>query len=41
MDSLDLLANGLVQANERPADAPTNQPCAHEMPQAMPMEFRR
>src|SRR5437867_3541901 len=36
-----LLANGLVQTNERPADAPTNQPCAHEMPQAMPMEFRR
>ena len=36
-----LLANGLVQPNQRPADAPTNQPCAHEMPQAMPMEFRR
>ena len=36
-----LLANDLVQANARPADAPTNQPCAHEMPQATPMQFRR
>src|SRR5258706_11266501 len=36
-----LLANGLVQANERPADLPTNHPRAHEMPQPMPMEFRR
>jgi glutaredoxin len=36
-----MLANGLVQANERPADAPTNQPCAHEMPAAAPLQFRR
>jgi glutaredoxin len=36
-----LLANGLVQTNERPADAPTNQPCAHEMPGTSPMQFRR
>ena len=35
-----LLANRLVQANERPADAPTNQPCANEMPQAAPLQFR-
>ena len=36
-----LLANNLVSTNDRPADAPTNQPCAHEMPQGMPMQFRR
>jgi monothiol glutaredoxin len=36
-----LLANGLVQPNERPADAPTNQPCAHEVPGDAPMQFRR
>jgi len=35
-----LLANHLVQATERPADAPTNQPCANEMPQAAPLQFR-
>src|SRR5262245_55714436 len=27
-----LLARGLVAPTDRPADAPTNQPCAHEMP---------
>src|SRR5215813_5497153 len=36
-----LLANGLVAANEREASAPTNQPCAHEMPTAAPLHFRR
>jgi monothiol glutaredoxin len=36
-----LLANGLVSVNERPADAPTNQPCAHEMPTAAPIHFQR
>ena len=36
-----LLANGLAHRNDRPADAPTNQPCAHEMPQSEPMNFRR
>ncbi|HEV2209578.1 MAG TPA: glutaredoxin [Verrucomicrobiae bacterium] len=36
-----LVSNGLVQANEQPADAPTNQPCAHEMPQSEPVQFRR
>ncbi len=35
-----LLANNLVQPNERAADSPTNQPCAHEMPSA-PLQFRR
>src|ERR1700677_4699794 len=31
-----LLANSLVETNSRAADAPTNQPCAHEMPQVAP-----
>ena len=36
-----LLSNRLVQANDRAADAPTNQPCAHEMPEAAPLQFKR
>jgi len=36
-----LLANNLVSANERPPDAPTNQPCAHEIPAATPIQFQR
>ncbi len=36
-----LLANNLVQTTERAADAPTNQPCAHEMPETAPLQFRR
>ena len=36
-----LLANQLVQPNDRAADAPTNQPCAHEAPQSAPLTFRR
>jgi len=36
-----LLAKGLVGQTERAADAPTNQPCAHEMPQSTPLQFRR
>ncbi len=35
-----LLANKLVGSTDREANAPTNQPCAHEMPQASPMQFR-
>lgn len=35
-----LLANNLVGANSRVPDAPINQPCAHEMPQAVPLAFR-
>jgi monothiol glutaredoxin len=35
-----LLANHLVDANAREADAPTNQPCAHEMPSPRPLNFR-
>ena len=36
-----LLANSLVTPNERAADAPTNQPCAHEMPAGAPLNFQR
>jgi monothiol glutaredoxin len=36
-----LLANDLVTQNQRPPDAPTNQPCAHEMPQSQPLPFRQ
>jgi glutaredoxin len=36
-----LLANNLVSANATPPDAPINQPCAHEMPGAAPMQFKR
>lgn len=36
-----LLTNRLVGENNLTPDAPTNQPCAHEMPQASPLEFRR
>src|SRR5262245_25792828 len=36
-----LLANKLADANDRRPDAPTNQPCAHEMPAATPLQFRR
>ena len=36
-----MLAKGLVQSVNRQADAPTNQPCAHEMPQSTPLQFRK
>jgi len=36
-----LLSKGLVQPVNREADAPTNQPCAHEMPQSNPLQFKR
>jgi glutaredoxin len=37
-----LLANNLVQTNALQPDAPTNQPCAHEMPQSpISMQFKR
>src|SRR5688572_27838933 len=36
-----LLANKLDEPNTRTPDAPTNQPCAHEMPQAAPLQFQR
>ena len=34
-----LLANKLVTPNERVPDAPTNQPCANEIPQPSPLNF--
>ncbi len=36
-----LLAQGLVERNDRAATAPTNQPCAHEMAEPAPIQFRR
>ncbi len=36
-----LLANQIVQPSERLPDAPTNQPCAHELPFATPAWMRR
>ena len=36
-----MLANNLVQTNAKQPDAPTNQPCAHEMPAGAPLAFRR
>ena len=35
-----LLTNNIVSANSRIPDAPTNQPCAHEMPHSAPLSFR-
>ena len=36
-----LLANNLVLSTDRAADAPTNQPCANELPPGTPLQFRR
>jgi len=36
-----LLANNLVQPNAKTPDAPTNQPCAHEMPGPTELNFKR
>jgi monothiol glutaredoxin len=36
-----MLQNGVVRPTERKADAPTNQPCAHELPQAEKVGFRK
>lgn len=36
-----LLAHNLVTPNARPAGAPTNAPCAHEMPAAESIQLRR
>lgn len=35
-----MLGQGLIQPNDRPADAPLNQPCAHELPAAQAIGFR-
>lgn len=36
-----MLAKGLVQPNNAVPEAPTNQPCAHELPQPTGIGFRR
>ncbi len=36
-----LLANNLVGTNDRPADAPTNAPCASHEPEPTVLQFRR
>jgi len=36
-----LLAKALVNPSSVQPDAPTNQPCAHEMPVSAPLQFRR
>jgi len=36
-----LLTNKLVTTNDRTPDAPINQPCANEMPQFSPLQFKR
>jgi len=35
-----MLSQGLIQPSAVAADAPTNQPCAHEMPASAPLQFR-
>jgi len=35
-----MLSKGLIQPNDAKPDAPTNQPCAHEMPPSSPLNFR-
>ena len=35
-----MLANYVASATDAEADAPTNQPCADEMPQAQSMQFK-
>jgi monothiol glutaredoxin len=34
-----MLANNIVTPSARTPDAPTNQPCAHELPQSAPLNF--
>src|ERR1700741_723814 len=36
-----LLANKLVTPNAQQPDAPTNQPCAHELDETAPLQFKR
>lgn len=35
-----MLSKGLVSRNERPPEAPINQPCANEMPRPVNLQFR-
>lgn len=34
-----MLANNIVKPTARQTEVPTNQPCAHELPQPSPMNF--
>jgi monothiol glutaredoxin len=36
-----LVANRLVQPNDKAPDAPIDQPCAHEIPGPAPLSFKR
>lgn len=36
-----MIANKLITPNNTTPEAPTNQPCAHEMPGAFNLQFRR
>ena len=36
-----MLANNIAQPTSAEADAPTDQPCADEMPQAQSMQFKK
>lgn len=36
-----MLSRGVVRPNSRAAEAPTNQPCAHEIPQPSTIGFKR
>jgi len=36
-----MLANKIISPNATAPEAPTNQPCAHEMPESAPLQFRR
>lgn len=36
-----MLAQGLITPNSKAPDAPTNQPCAHEVPGGASVGFRR
>ncbi len=36
-----MLANNIAQPTNAEADAPTDQPCADEMPQAQSMQFKK
>ena len=35
-----MLANNVVQANDTEADAPTDQPCAHEIPENRSIQIK-
>jgi monothiol glutaredoxin len=36
-----MLSKSIVQPNDQAPEAPINQPCADEMPQSAPMNFKQ